>query len=255
MSLNDRKWSWRPQACWWLSAKRLSWFCKSIFRNAVWSGARLERVALPAQAHQPFCHQCVDRGMNDRHERSPITCGCARVTSASQCARDLAGTDCRPECAAAEKCQRCVAGVRGGYLHMISIARPVHSISSGWRRFGLEKDASSTAKSASDRTRSAAARLSSTCATVPAFGIALRFPPTHGPGKRNLCWLGPREHRFGGLPASVSAGVPLKGGLSVRYPFPISRQLFSVTSTSNFFAAALIRFHAASRSSSVTSFT
>ncbi|RZI76995.1 MAG: hypothetical protein EOP13_00490 [Pseudomonas sp.] len=36
---------------------------------------------------------------------------------------------------------------------------------------------------------------------------------------------------------------------------PISRQLFSPTSTPCFLAAALMRFHAASRSSSVTSFT
>ena len=39
------------------------------------------------------------------------------------------------------------------------------------------------------------------------------------------------------------------------YFFPISRQLVSLTSTSNFFAAALIRVHAASRSSSLTPFT
>ena len=39
------------------------------------------------------------------------------------------------------------------------------------------------------------------------------------------------------------------------YSFPISPQLVSLTSTSNFFAAVLIRFHAASRSVSLTPLT
>ena len=59
-------------------------------------------------------------------------------------------------------------------------------------------------------------------------------------------------------PAFLPSGCTENAGGArspISYLSPTSRQLFSLTSTSNFFAAALIRFHAASRSSSETSFT